>query len=599
MSGAFGPRLVGSAGTAAATMRLPRAALVALAIAGVAFGIVLADEAYLDASSVTGVLDLAAGWSFIGVGLYAWARRPSNRIGPLMTATGFLWLVTLLGTSSDPAVFAFAGVVHTLGHATALHLLLVFPSGRLETPAARLAAKAIYAVFVGGNLLIFLVSDPRVEFDCPGCPRNVLQVVHSHALAEGVIWVTNVLAAALVAYVVLRLLASWRRSHGWRRRALTPVVFSGAATALMLTVAFLLLPASPELAADVWSLSVAVFVVVPYAYLLGLARTAVLRGDAVGELVARLVELPSGVELRDALRHAIGDPALELAYWLPERDGFADADGRRIVLPSAAGRRLSAGVELDGRLVGAIIYDGALVDDPDLVRATGGAVALAMEKQRLDAELRAKVEQLRASRERLVEAGFEERRRLERNLHDGAQQRFVSLALSLQMARSRLGSDAPAVAEMLDSAARELALGLDELRELARGIHPAILSDRGLGAAIGALAARVPFEVQVDADVDGRLPEKIEVAAYYVVSEALANATKHARASRARVLVTSETGCVTVEISDDGVGGADQAGGSGLRGLSDRVAALDGGLDVISAPGGGTIVRARIPCSQL
>jgi signal transduction histidine kinase len=209
----------------------------------------------------------------------------------------------------------------------------------------------------------------------------------------------------------------------------------------------------------------------------------------------------------------------------------------------------------------------------------------------LDAELRARLEELRASRARLVEAGDAERRRLERDLHDGAQSRLVGLSMLLRSVRGRTEGE---VAELLDRAQEELQTSLAELRELARGIHPAVLSERGLEPALQALATRAPVPVTVQADAQ-RLPERVETAAYFVVSEALANVAKYAQATQAAVVVRRSNGRVTVEVSDDGVGGADAARGSGLRGLADRVAALDGSLSLESPAGHGTRVHAEIP----
>jgi signal transduction histidine kinase len=203
-------------------------------------------------------------------------------------------------------------------------------------------------------------------------------------------------------------------------------------------------------------------------------------------------------------------------------------------------------------------------------------------------------EEVRASRARIVEAGDAARRRLERNLHDGAQQRLVSLSLALRLAQAKLASDPEAAGKVLDSAREELSLALDELRELARGIHPAILTDRGLAAALEALATRSPVPVEIDVGVDG-LPETIEAAAYYVVAESLANVVKYAQATNVSVRIAQNDEHLAVEVADDGVGGADPAAGTGLRGLADRVEALDGSLAVESAPGEGTIVRAELP----
>jgi signal transduction histidine kinase len=242
-------------------------------------------------------------------------------------------------------------------------------------------------------------------------------------------------------------------------------------------------------------------------------------------------------------------------------------------------------------------HDPALDEDPELVAGVGAAAALALANERLQAELRAKVEELRASRARIVQAGDEERRRIERNLHDGAQQRLLALSFSLGLAESDVPEELEKVRGLVGGAKEELGRALDELRELAHGIHPQILSERGLAAALETLAARSPIPVKVSAP-EQRLPEPVEAAAYYVVSEALANATKHAQAQRLDVRVDRQNGTLAIEVADDGVGGASTSAGSGLRGLLDRVEALDGRLYVTSPAGGGTTIRAEIPCAS-
>jgi PAS domain S-box-containing protein len=217
------------------------------------------------------------------------------------------------------------------------------------------------------------------------------------------------------------------------------------------------------------------------------------------------------------------------------------------------------------------------------------------EVHRLNAELHARLEELAASRSRIVTAGDVERRRLERNLHDGAQQRLVTLSLALRVAQAKLESDPAAARAALAEAGDELALALDELRELARGLHPAVLSERGLRAAIETIAGRAPLPVEIAGVPDGRLPEPVEAAAYYLVAEALTNVAKYAEASKVQVRVAARDSGVVVEVADDGVGGADPSAGSGLRGLADRVEALGGSLEVVSPEGGGTALRAEIP----
>jgi signal transduction histidine kinase len=250
-------------------------------------------------------------------------------------------------------------------------------------------------------------------------------------------------------------------------------------------------------------------------------------------------------------------------------------------------------VERDGQPLAALIHDPAL--DPGLVRAAAAAAGIAIENERLHAEVQAQLEEVRASRQRIVAAGDRERRRVERNLHDGAQQRLATLALSLAMLRDHDGTD-PATADALAEALAELRQAIDELRELARGIHPAILTEEGLPAAVESLADRSPLPVRIAADFDTRLPEPTETAAYFVVSEALANVAKYAHASRAQVELSRCNGTLRVEVVDDGVGGADPARGSGLRGLADRVSAMRGSFAVETPPGGGTRVLAEIPC---
>jgi signal transduction histidine kinase len=334
----------------------------------------------------------------------------------------------------------------------------------------------------------------------------------------------------------------------------------------------------------------------PYLFLASFVRARIFQTGAVGELMARLGGAPHPGELRDALAEALGDPSLELVYWLPHDDRFVDGDGVPFDLPEEGSGRAVTKVEREGDCVAAIVYDAALRDAANHVRAVGAAAALALANERLDAELRAKVGELRSSRERMLRIGLEERRRLERDLHDGAQQRLVSMALSLRMARDKLRDEPDAAEELLSGAGEELDAALEELRELARGIHPAVLSHRGLDPALETLARRAPVPVQLARLPGERLPEAIELAAYYVVAEALTNVAKYADASQAVVDIGRDNGRLVVEVSDDGVGGADPEQGTGLRGLADRLAVIEGRLEVDSERGRGTTITARIPC---
>jgi len=298
--------------------------------------------------------------------------------------------------------------------------------------------------------------------------------------------------------------------------------------------------------------------------------------------------------VREMLAESLGDRSLSIAYWLPERELFVDERGTPVEMPAPGSGRAWTSVDRGGGRVAGIIHDTDLDAGPDLVQAAAAGAALALDNERLKADLRARLEELRASRARIVEAGDEARRRLERDLHDGAQQQLVALALDLRLLKRKASSD-PETAVLIERASEKLAAALDDLRELARGIHPTILTHRGLGPAVEAATDRVPLETETEIDLEERYPPAVEATGYFVVTEALTNIAKYAHASRARVRVTRERDDVVVEVVDDGIGGADPRGGSGLRGLIDRLATVEGELTIDSPPGQGTRIVARIP----
>jgi signal transduction histidine kinase len=334
---------------------------------------------------------------------------------------------------------------------------------------------------------------------------------------------------------------------------------------------------------------------VPVVFLAGIWRIWVARA-AVADL---LVEIGAtrGAPLQTALAKALRDPTLTLVYWLPEFAAYVDSGGQPVELQDDSNARLTAIVEQDGERVAAISYDASLAEEPRLLDAVIAAAGFALKNERLSAELRARVSELGASRARILETGDKERRRLERNLHDGAQQRLIALSMKLTSLKAHIRDDPETAVALAAKANADLAESLEELRELARGIHPSAL-DHGLAVALESLAAQSAVSTRVTVDLADRLPEPIEVAAYFVASEALANVDKHAQASKATVRVVRSAGGALIEIADDGIGGADDANGSGLRGLADRVEALEGQLRVVSAPGAGTTVSAVIPCAS-
>jgi signal transduction histidine kinase len=551
-----------------------------------AFGLVYAalvlGSGHIDDRGFTAGLGLLVGWSFIGTGLFAWWRRPAYRTGALMVAAGFAWFASGVSASDNDVLFTIGIALDGIFPAVLGHLLLAFPTGRLEGRAERAVVAAIYSV-------VTVLQVPSLLFEEPDQPRNLLIVTGDQSLSDALDAMQFVAALSAILVGLALVIRRVRGAPPARRRALAPVLWTGgvALGAFVVAKAF---DAAGDASDFLNRLSQVLVATIPFGFLVGLLRTRLAHGEAVSELVERLGQAPGEGPLRAALADALGDPSVALAYWLPESERFVDALGHPVTVAGPGWTE----VDVQGRRIAAIAHDPALADEPQLVRAAGAAAALALENQRLSAELRARIEELRASRARLVEAGDAERRRLERDLHDGAQSRLVALSLKLKLARMKVDGASEAAA-LLDESSAELQASLDELRELARGIHPAVLSDQGLEAALRALAARAPVPVELGEVPAERLPPAVEIAVYFVVAEALTNVAKYARAASARVSVVRSAGRVVVEVADDGVGGASVDAGSGLRGLADRVAALDGRLSLDSPAGAGTRLRAEIP----
>jgi signal transduction histidine kinase len=548
---------------------------------------------------------IGVGWSFAGAGLVAWSRRPENRTGALMVAVGLAQLLNGLLVNGvilvrGPFAFALWFLLATLPEGVLGHLIAVFPDGRATTRLQRVFISANYAATVPLALVQLLLVEPG-RLGCNECPNDILGPGGRDRYGDVVLAVSDLSLAVLTALLLWIVVTRWRHAAEPRRRSLAPVALVGIVLLIVYMTGQTLkavLP-DPPLALEVgFNLAILIALVLwPLAFLAGLARTRLDR-SAVGDLAVQLGEaLPPG-RLEQVLARALHDPTLQLAYWLPDRNAFVDAAGRPVELPVAGGDRAVTILRHDGDPVAALLHDAALDDDPALVRAVAATARMTIENERLQAEVRAQLEEVRASRARIVEFGDAERRRVERNLHDGAQQRLVSISLALGIARSQVGAGSDeGLAVALDEAAAELRLALVELRELARGIHPVILSEAGLGPALLSLAERSPIPVTVATVPPDRLPPRVEETAYYVASEALANAAKHAHATAVSISAWRLVGELLVEVADDGVGGADPDG-SGLRGLADRVAALDGQLRVHSPAGKGTRITAELPCGS-
>jgi signal transduction histidine kinase len=526
------------------------------------------------------------GWSFAACGLIAWRRRPDSRSGRLMAAAGVGFFGSAIVGQLHPALAQTAAMfLQELWAPFFVALLLtLLTGGRLESRVDWLLVGAfVLALWVLQAVwLLFYEQD-----------GNLLAAFPNAGIADAVDKGQRSLAGLASVAVAVVVAVRWRAASRPRRRALLPSVAGSAALLLFAALLTNDIVTGSRSQTVLW-LAICSLVSVPAAFLFGLLRSRLARGG-VADLF-RDLKTTSGGALQGVLAKALGDPSLVVAYRLPESLGYADADGRPVLVPPVAADRSSATVESDGTELAALVYDASLDDDPELVEAVRAAAGMALENERLHAEAASRLVEVQASRERIVAASDAERRRLERNLHDGAQQRLVALSLQLRLLEGRVGDD-PSAQELVSSASTQLAQSLAELRELARGIHPAVLN-HGLEAALDSLAARSPVPTKVDYEGDGPLPEPVELAAYFVASEALTNVAKYAQATAASVRFARTRSRAVIEIADDGVGGADEARGSGLRGLADRVEALDGRLRVVSPPGAGTVVVAELPCGS-
>ena len=485
---------------------------------------------------------------------------------------------------------------------TLLYLLIGLPYG------------LTYLILVGGGLLLGAV----LTIAWIGLPLLAAVTQLAWQLAEGERRQANRLLEAHLPPVPPPPGGDWRQvleatAHGpfWRVLAMLllklPVALAGLALcAAPVALAVLLLVLAAEgFAGDSeqflgpWALGPAVALAL---ILLAFASAVVSIGaqEGLGRALRTMAQALLRTErtgegpVREMLAERLGDRSLNIAYWLPDREIFVDERGHPVDLPASGSGRTWTAVEREGHRVAAIVHDAELDATPELVHAAASAAALALDNERLKADLRARLEELRHSRRRIVEAADDARRQIERDLHDGAQQQLVSLALDLRLLRARLKHE-PEVASTVEELADKLAAALAELRELARGIHPAVLSDHGLVPAIHVLVERAPITVECDLAIEDRLPAPVEAAAYFVVAEGLTNVIKYANATKATVSVRRRAGRLEVAVGDDGVGGARIDAGSGLRGLSDRLAALEGEIALDSPLGKGTRLAARIP----
>jgi len=538
------------------------------------------------------LLDALVGGTFIGAGLVAIDRRPGNVIGPLMVAYGAMGYFANWTTLGTIPAFPTLAVINDMASAALIaNIALVYPSGHLTSRLDRVVLWIVYGTMLGTTVVAILAFPrPRPGCDCPWTPH----FFPNPSLFSFMYDLGQRLAFVLVPLFLIAVVVRWRRASGAQRRALLPLWIA----VTLLAIAFLISAFSPtadttsnQFAYLMWELRGVISIAVPVLFIWGLLSDRLAR-SAVGDLVVGLDRPMPPEDLEAALARTLRDPTLQISYAIGG-GRWVDCDGKPVDAPAMDGAPGVTLVERDDDVLAALAHDPAL--EPGLVQAAGVAAGMAIANERLRAEVRAQLEEVRASRLRIVEAGDAARRRVERDLHDGAQQRLVGLSLGLRMLEDRC-EGVPGVAEDVEALQTELRAALQELRELARGLHPQILTEEGLGAAVESLADRSTVPVRVTIDRVERLPAPVEATAYFVVAEALTNVSKYAGASSAAVAIARANGSLVVDVSDDGAGGATIGGGSGLLGLEDRVAALGGTIAIESPAGEGTRLHAEIPC---
>jgi signal transduction histidine kinase len=549
------------------------------------------------------VRPVAAGvyWSYLiaasmGIGVYWWTRRPASRFGPLLVAFGVLvWLVSW--QSSDvPLLFDLAVLAEGPAFVLTFYLFLAFPLGKLEPRASRW----IMGILVAGVLAFFLpwaLFSPVIAGGgpltrcAPACPENVLQIATAPDVVDVASHAETYTALAVVVATLIIYLRRFLRASRPERRALGAI----AVTSLLFLPAYFVYNfASWILYLDQGTLDtlqwgiVATRVLLPLGFLVALLQAERFATTALHNLLERLAARPTPQQWHATIAEALDDDALQLGYRDTARAVFREADGTELT-PSKEPGRAWVPVDRDGEPVAAMVIDEALNADPELVRSASAATLLAVENGSLEGELR-------ASRARILEAGHAERRRIERDLHDSAQQRLVALRIHLELAGGRFDQ---ADREVIDRLGREVEEAIDELRDVAHGVYPQILVDAGVGHALKAVARRSAMDVTVSDGLQ-RQDESLETAIYFCCLECLQNAAKHA-GGRAHVLVklTQYDGHVAFAVEDDGTGfdPSSVPAGAGLTNLADRVAAVGGTLRIDSEPGNGTRIAGELPAS--
>jgi len=539
----------------------------------------------------------------IAVGLYAWHRQPYSRFGRMLVAVGAGWSVTALAGSNDAVLYSTGRVAAWAVEVAFLYTVLAFPSGRLTGRVDRalvaVAALLIIVSYLPTALLANRYPTPSPWTECrAACPDNAFQIVDAEPrfVVHGLPAARELMTMLLFLGVATVLARRVRTATHLTRITLTPVLIVATVRLVVYAAAIAVRRATPDApAVDVLAWTLALLIpVMAIGFLVGLVRWRMFAAGALERLAKGLHDHPDARRVRSVLAQALGDPSLRLAYWRGKAGGgWVDPDGQRVELPAPSQRRSVTGIyDADGRRLAAIVHDDALRAHPDLVDAAATFAIMALENERLGAQVESSLREVRDSRARIQATADEERRRIERDLHDGAQQRLVGLRLKLELAEELMPSDLERGRKLLHEIGDETVEALEEVRSLAHGVYPALLARQGLAEALREATLRSPLPARLEAEgIRRRYPQLVETAFYFCALEAMQNATKHAFGATEVLVALSDDGILRFEVRDDG-GGFDPAitSGAGLSNMRDRLAAVGGELTVLSAVGHGTRV---------
>jgi signal transduction histidine kinase len=543
----------------------------------------------------------------IAVGLYAWRERTHARFGRLLVLAGVAWFLAALSSSGNEILYSIGRVSGWVVEAGLLYLILAFPSGRLTTLVDRRLAGAAFVVvavlFVPTALIAETYPTPSEFSSCEAdCPANAFMAVNSQPafLDDVIVPLRELLAAAILLAVGIRLVDRIRRATRLLRRTLVPVLVVAIFRTLALVLGFGLRGTGADdsvVVAAMWAIGLALPALC-IGFLIGLIRWRIHIADSLLALARGLPSLEGPARRRDLIAATLSDPTVKLAFWRPQAgDGWVDADGKPAALPPPPSDRCATLIFDGADPVAAVIHDAALGEQRPFVEAVGACAFVWDDNRRLASRVEGSLADLRESRARILAAADDERRRIERDLHDGGQQRLVALRIRLELAVEMMGEDPARARRMLRRLGGELDAALDELRSLAAGVYPSLLAARGLPDALRTAALQSTLPASVDVDGSDRYSDEIETAAYFCCIEAMQNVAKHAPDAGSVAIALSRNGDLRFEVHDDGPGFVveDVAPGHGLMNMRDRMAAVGGELDISSTPGAGTTVAGTIP----